>query len=1033
MRIIVKETKIFVSNVSKMILQQPQLPLIQSTPNTSDTYNHSFDSPLTIEHPCPLATSSHNAAHIIMSISNSTSTSDDTITSMPIDRLEQVRSSVSPPRVSTKTTPYSITHETSNTEPSANRCSIRPIERRQFQRLPIPTALFVAAAHGDSTERTNASELPVDVKIVSDPSIYQAESEEETECFSDSLGHSPISEFRFSPKSRSPRAVYAALRSGLKRGRRSRDRITPGIVSGQVLDPPHSRELRFRIRSEPQEPVVPKKKVLSRKPIPAKLFQDLDSRTEAKQRSFSVPETFSVAHLNNSSDVALEIEQGNTLGLYLSGNPKQSQQSHQDQQLSTSTYEALISPTPIGKSDNAAQKPFSESEQDSALVSPAQPQQRLRRTTRSISESHADCRRFSLVGSGCANVHSAHRTQGKPVASIGGALCELTSYSDHSNSDTGSDDSQTFSRRVRTRSGSEPVRPTSAVVEEARRLSVGQQAPILRRVSRKREGEMRSVYLARKSSLLNQSSPTSEISYMTNSPQKHLQPLLVQNLPIDTDKESIEVLKTPDPDPTTDCAFGTSSDPLYPHAFLSSSNLSHGMCSTDSTRCDIGSFGPAGKSSSETSMASLMVLQQQIQMKNFQRQFAPPVADPHPSPERVAAGKRREKRDVSEAEQKYVADVDAKRKDSRVRAEAMEEDEGRLVRQYGALRIKNWPSSGEEAEEGGGSQGTMYRGTSSEGEGGSTKLGLRHMFSNPILAVEKEVEGGMGSLRQRRAKPPISITTLPTHHQHHHSASSSSSHSSRVSADIIGAAISLRKKHSRTNILSPTTSASIHSPPPCPPPTTPLPQLPTPRSAPIVANDSAAKHGLSTKRSFVRCSSTPVSPFEATHPQVDERHAVRGTAKSQSCNLLSPMQPLTALSASTSITNSESGAEAWNDTTTADSSVLHTPPLTGGLTAPFFDKTRPSQQPKTPLSALTDISVATPVTAQPTAAVGDKFDSLLAYLSSKPRTGDIAEQSDDNIPRIACKSSSNHHGQGTIATASEGDVTQEPVVYGLAL
>ncbi|KAJ9477441.1 hypothetical protein PHBOTO_001006 [Pseudozyma hubeiensis] len=239
-----------------------------------------------------------------------------------------------------------------------------------------------------------------------------------------------------------------------------------------------------------------------------------------------------------------------------------------------------------------------------------------------------------------------------------------------------------------------------------------------------------------------------------------------------------------------------------------------------------------------------------------------------------------------------------------------------------------------------------------------------------------------------------------------------SNRNSRASADVMGAAIPLRKKLSKS-VLSPT--SSIHSPPPCPPPAVPLPDLPTPRSAPI---DQTAARALNTQRSFVRCSSTPVSPFEAAHPQSDAQADARGTTKSQSFNVLGAVQPLAAILASTSSASSGINGEASRYSFT-DSSSLITPPLTGGMHSSAIER---GQLPYTPLSAQTDVSVPTPVTTQP-AEGGGRFESLLASLSFKPR--DDAE----------ARSSAGVDGKDPPHEESDNSsvAVHEPFVYGLAL
>lgn len=352
---------------------------------------------------------------------------------------------------------------------------------------------------------------------------------------------------------------------------------------------------------------------------------------------------------------------------------------------------------------------------------------------------------------------------------------------------------------------------------------------------------------------------------------------------------------------------------------------------------------PRSRSNSETSLASLLLLQQQIQQRNYIRQFAPPISDPHLPPDFSTKRMSRYRERVwepSEQEKRAVEEKDGRRKEARVKAEAL--DEG-LAQRYGAMRIKGQLFSNfnvKAAEEEG-------------GEGGSRR-GLRHMFSNPILGGEEGVVVNGGRLRESRAKPPIRIAL--------------STSTSR----------GVKKKPSSRNVLSPTT---IHSPPPCPPPASPLPDLPAPpKSAPLASAHAVAKRGLVSKRSFIRSSSTPVSPLA---PPSSQKH-VQGHGLSQS-RCQNPLSPQRAR---------ESG-ERWivSPTTTAetyDSSLLT--PLLTGLPSLVFDR-----QPNTPQSA----AVVTPVKPS-VAGPAEKFEILFAFLSSKSHSGnDRGDKGNGGSPRSA--------------------------------
>ncbi|GAC96956.1 hypothetical protein PHSY_004540 [Pseudozyma hubeiensis SY62] len=862
-----------------------------------------------------------------------------------------------------------------DSDSDSNSISFQRLRRRPFQRLPIPASQLFASAYGDSEDNDNHSSHPVDGEKDHSPTSYHAQLVSDDESFPRSPSNSPLS--RLHAKKRSPRALYAALRSGFVRKRLARGRSASESYSNKQP----RRQPREGLQLELEDLLLPRKKVAGRKPIPERLLRDFEHQDQAQGRSFSAPDVFSLSHLQDDSEAFLR--EGNSLGLYVP-NDVELQHHHQDH-----TVGGTVAALTFGSSDLPEHISFDTSLLDStpALASPSWPQQRLRRTTRSISESHHNRQRSSLARTLLLDAASA-------ITSF--TLGSSGSSSGDSDSDVSS---QQYTRRFRTRSGSEPVYPSPSILEAAN-YTVAQPPPYLRRVSRKREGEMRTIYLSP------HSPPTAFASSFRTShpnlvhPSQRSSSLQQQDVSAASDNDPVEMLLTPDPDPSA--YFQQMDSPTLPthnHAPDSSRNK-------HSPQWDLNSISGSQNRNSEPSRASMLVMQQNIQMRNLQRQLSPPRADPHASPDRSPGRSRR--REAEEAGKMYPTGEDETTSDTRMKAEESKEG-GKInpIRQYGALRMRKWPSS----EEVGGDHG-LDRKQSNEKKRNEKAIGLRHMFSNPALAEEAKEGEELASLRQRRAKPPISIALHSNVHNQSTGSTIASNRNTRASADLMGAAIPLRKKLSKS-ILSPT--ASIHSPPPCPPPAVPLPDLPTPRSAPI---EQTAPRSLNTQRSFVRCSSTPVSPFEASRTQSDAQAGARGTTNSQSFNVLGAVQPLATISASTSSASSGNAGEAWRYSAT-DSSSVRTPPLTGGMHLSAIER---GQLPCTPLSAQTDASVPTPVTAQP-AAVGGRFESLLASLSFKPRADEEARSS----PRVDRKDSLGGDSEDSSAAV------HEPFVYGLAL
>ncbi|CBQ70699.1 conserved hypothetical protein [Sporisorium reilianum SRZ2] len=826
-----------------------------------------------------------------MSISPSTSMSDRTLSSYgQLDDREQtpVASLESSAEATACITTFS---DNGSGKLDTPHSPSRRLGRRPFQRLPIPEF---------SASKTDGETSDLELRHDCTPSVEARESEES---FPQSPGNSPVSRFSPYQDDRSPAAVFARLVFGFH-SRDKRDRNRSGSLgSSRRLHPSPPRAPRGAIALEPEDLVVPKKKAVRRKPIPASLFASAaGGKGDTKPRSFSVPDVFAERHFEEEGEVPQRLEATNSLGLFLP------------------TIEATGSATgtdpAVSLSDKVIHDPVAWPQQ-----------QRLRRTTRSISDSRYQRRNLSVGATTVSTGSSSARTN--PTS----RSHDSEGFSDSSNSNSSSDD-RSSPQRARTRSGSAPVYPSSALTEDARRYSIEESRP-LRRVSRRKQGEMRSVFLS--------APPAGILS------TRHLQPL-THNTRTAEEAEAIEVLKTPEA--PSQASFGrppraSMSSPRYVSASATSS-FDSGYARGDSgSECgSLGSLGSAGMST-----ASMLVLQQHIQMQNFQRQFGVDVAGPSA--------------DVTGGEEMLEAVSSL----SVARAEADEtEGERDLVQQYAVMRVEQWPSS-----ESSDIDSTQHSSNNDTPAPAKTP-GLRHMFSSPPLPTPStDAETTLGSLRQRRAKPPIRIALAP-----------STPHST-FSANVIGAAIPLRKPRSRS-ILSPTT---IHSPPPCPPPSTPLPQLPVPRSAPLIA----PCRKLGCKRSFTRSSSTPVSPLDAP------AHGQRGTPKCQSCTL-APAAHF-----------GHAGSASHDEASTAESSALHTPPLTGGMSVVGA---------RTPLSGRTDSSIATPLTAGP---VGGKFDSLLAFLSSDREGGG------EKRGRGQSKDAVEGGGEARMSNSAAPD----EVVYGLAL
>lgn len=843
-------------------------------------------------------------------------------------------------------------------------------KRRPFQRLPIPSLLVdTTSTDVDNTEA---------VKLGYGPAQVREEEARDEEDFPQSPGHSPLSRIqRVGDKKETVqlrrRFSLSPASTVLSLGRNSKDsRSRNRSVSDAHLQL-HPSPPRL---AEQLDLGIAKNRVLKRKPIPRSLLVDFESESAEKQRSWSVPDILSDSLVD---EVGPKFEVGNQLGLFY---PSTSAVAHAKEDKVTHS-----SPTSCDNFDTLQQQGLAQAH--GGIPPPLPPQlqyQRLRRTTRSISESHGQDRRVSV------DTEVAHPSApgGRDLRRSPKELCgffvdankpgssRLTATSIDATRN-GSTEVENNRGRGRTRSGSVPIwtsSPSEGAEHEHRRYSADtQEGQVLRRVSRKREGEMRSVYL---------SQPSHSPCTSTFPPDQPHTTLLSEN-------EGIEVLRTPDP----------SIEATTMSSSLSSSTSS--LYGFDTLRSRDGSLASRTRSSSETSMASLLVLQQHIQQRNHLRQFAPPSGDPHFPPEIV----HRRSRELSEEGWSATENAFGRREAS---AKVEKTGERRmLAREYGAMRVRGFSIDGVGDTTDRCELGHLDRDGDGGREDGSPKapMGLRHMFSNPHFPTAAVDNGrdvdqlAMGSLRERRAKPPISIAV----------ATSTEPDSKSKAPLLVAGASPLRKKQSKTQLFSPL--SSIYSPPPCPPPAAPLPELPMPKSAPLVHTSATGVGGLKRillpKRSFVRSSSTPVSPLNAT-PRRTTHTPQHGQTQSQGQNTYRPPEHAPANAAVTGF------GQGW--TSPPSDETLLTPPLTG-LPSLTFD-----QQPNTPSSA----SALTPLRPNAGVAPG-KFDSLLAFLSSSSSKSQVPSEGE-------AKSASSGSGKADpcepVVVAASAPVASG-VVYGLAL
>ncbi|CDR99602.1 hypothetical protein [Sporisorium scitamineum] len=492
-----------------------------------------------------------------MPISPSTSISDPTSLRQPDDLPIPVAASLETSADATACH-NTFSHEKAFDSPPAIRRG-----RRSFQRLPI-SKLAASLKDAEASEFEFENDQDVEATREGEENLPQ------------SPGDSPVSRFSPYQEERSPTAtLFTRLVFGFQSHKRSRNR-SGSVGSGKRLhaSPPPASPAPRGLALEPEDFIVPKRKVAKRKPIPTSLFSSVSGERD-KQCSVSVPDVFSDfnSHVYDEEEGSHKIDARNSLGLFLPTIELQQQQPH------ASTSGTLTDPNLDQVSDTQAWAS----------------QHRLRRSTRSISESHSRRRVTSL---GASRVSSTTSTSTQ--ITFARRTVDFAGLSDSTSSDSSSgDDREHTTKRGRTRGGSEPVYPCSF-----ERFSIDDSRP-LRRVSRKRTGEMRSVYL---------SDPS------TDSLLRRLQPLLMQNVKGGEEGEAIEVLKTPDE--TSQATFGN-----LARISMSFSSPSKGgsLGSVDSGFSRRGSggsenWGGLGSSSGDgLSTASMAVLQQQIQMQNWQR------------------------------------------------------------------------------------------------------------------------------------------------------------------------------------------------------------------------------------------------------------------------------------------------------------------------------------------------------------------------------------------------------------------------------
>ena len=639
------------------------------------------------------------------------------------------------------------------------------LRRRPFRRLPIPASLLITFSPesklGDSlTTQQDCNDL----STTTSPPSAQAKEEKRY-----SLSPPPL-----------PSGLFGFVRRKTLRNRRASE----NSPCDQLSPSPPSRTSLPLLLSHPSPPaVVATTKVLKRKPIPPSLFTSLTTDSESKQRSFSLPDIFS------DYEQKVHLAKENQLGLYYPNSRFDSDTDTSQIEVTTNTNTKSIK----------------------AQEFVGLPQPRLRRESRCVS----DTRYRASIDKGI--VDNEKRTFPRQKLS---SVTDITDFDLEANSGP-TDNSNLSTPRSRARRGSESTlslaHPSNA---SDCRISLGGAEHTLRRVSKQRPNEMRSSCLT----------PPS-LSASPSGPHYTSQPLPIQfpsYQPSDTfEVERVEILRTPEPNPS----FETMGSSSLSNPSLSSSVRRYDTFRSTTTSWD-GSFASRrGRSSSETSMASLMVLQQHIQQMNYLRQFAPPSADPN-LPEEMK--KRSSGLQISSREDMEKTQVEAEVKTKKSLHEAMgkvekvvekkentalkskssvEEGEAKAVRQYGAVRIKDFPSVSDDDDECGLPYLSSNR--SSPKQNGSPKGGgLRHMFSNPLFpdpidnAVGETTSDGVandvganitgnaapGSLRERRSKPPITITTLPP----------TTPAPTAVEAVIMGPAIPLRKKLSKGHLLSPT-------------------------------------------------------------------------------------------------------------------------------------------------------------------------------------------------------------------------------------
>ncbi len=414
--------------------------------------------------------------------------------------------------------------------------------KKHLQRLPIPSALTKGAKDGDKCLDQAAFTVPDHRREEDAPQSLHLQ-----------VGTESKSRVSLSTQGLAL-AIALNRRPSKKNIGNNRHRSVSDPFGGRELHPPPpSPSLRTTGEVLTVEPLVVKKKVIKRKPIPFSLFleaqehqpieQRFESETLVKSRSQSVPDIFPL------------LPHDNKLGLFI---PTQ----HQQKQGSVAIH-----------SDSVNDKVASDLTLQECISAPPT-KQRLKRATRSISETHPHrSRTASNSDKVKLDLHSAAAGIAEQKQSSSNASSPTTDSSSGSGEEN---------KKVRARSGSAPCLPSSQVHS-------------LRRVSRRREGEMRSVYLF---------PPPPPVSSFSSFPQI-----------VSTSPEPVEILKTPEPNSqpsspkTMPSSTSTFQSPPSSYSFATGGSFDSIRSIPSSVwDCTLSSTSSGVRASSETHMASLFGL-----------------------------------------------------------------------------------------------------------------------------------------------------------------------------------------------------------------------------------------------------------------------------------------------------------------------------------------------------------------------------------------------------------------------------------------